>query len=149
MFEPITDNVRAALRLAFHCNKSRDAAVSDVDVIRALNSVQRSLAARLLSDANVEVSRLAAGRQVTRAELIQQANIESKRRKARYIGTEHMLLALARSPGSALATVGVTADQLDEMLSAIEQEWHRNHPPVARRLGSAVRTVLTWMRSRR
>jgi hypothetical protein len=144
MFEPITDNVRAALRLAFHCNKSRDAAVSDVDVIRALNSVQRSLAARLLSDANVEVSRLAAGRQVTRAELIQQADIESKRRKARYIGTEHLLLALARF----LASIGVTADQLDERLTAIEQEWQKNHPPLAQRLGSAVRTVLTWVRSR-
>jgi hypothetical protein len=73
---------------------------------------------------------------------------EAQRRDVRHVGTEHVLLALARLPGSVLSEHGASAEQLSEILSAVEAELQPRHPPLARRLGLRCRFRVQRVRGR-
>jgi ATP-dependent Clp protease ATP-binding subunit ClpA len=83
---------------------------------------------------------------VERLALVSQAVQVSRQHGVNYIGTEHLLLALASQPASALAACGASVDRLREALSAAEAECQRTHPPIARRVGAWCRLVLNWFR---
>ena len=145
MMERFTDNARAAVRAAFRTQPS----ASEQEILLALMWRPRGLAQRLLAGAGVDAVHLpSSSLAVERREVVARAVEEARRRGVPYVGTEHVLLAVARLPGSALASLGATAERLDDLLSVAEAEWRRTHPPLARRLGAACRTALQWLRSR-
>jgi ATP-dependent Clp protease ATP-binding subunit ClpA len=85
-------------------------------------------------------------------ELLEEALRESRRRGDSYIGTEHLLLAVARLPGGrasdALAAHGVTLERLEALLTEADAEWQRRHPSVWYRLGTAFQFVRRRLRRR-
>ena len=107
---------------------------------------QRSVAQRLLAEFGVVAHSLPAGASLDRHEIVASAVAESHRLGACYVGTEHILLAVARRPGSILRRCGVTVDRLYERIVAAEAAWRSAHPPFARRLGSTLRAVAQRMR---
>ncbi len=141
LMERICDNARQAVKVAFRHERS----VSEREVVAALAG-QRSVAQRLLGELGVVVDSLPAGQSLDRREVVASAVAESQRCRARYVGTEHILLAVARRPGSILQGCGVTADRLTALIVAAEAAWRRAHPPFARRLGFALRAVAQRLR---
>jgi hypothetical protein len=142
MMERFCDNARRAIKVAFR----HECSVSEREMVAALAG-QRGVAQRLLSEFGVVVDSLPAGQSLDRREVVASAVAESQRCRARYVGTEHVLLAVARRPGSILQRCGMTADRLSELIFAAEAAWRRAHPPFARRLGSALRAVAERLRS--
>lgn len=138
MMERFTDHARAAVRVGFRHQPN----APEQDVIAALAG--RGVAARLLHDIGFTADRLpAATAAVACRGLVGQAVQVARQRGAPYVGTEHLLLALAGLPGSALAA---HADRLGELLSAAEGQCRRARPPLARRVGGWCRSVLRWLR---
>jgi hypothetical protein len=147
MMSRFTDNARAVIRTAFGCQPATDARV----ILNVLGGQKGGLAAHILTASGVEFERLPAGcTAVGRAELVRQATNEAESRGTPYVGTEHLLLALARLQDSAPAGIGAAYDRLDTLLSAAKNEWRRTHPPLARRLGTVCRVCIQraagWMR---
>jgi hypothetical protein len=143
MMKRFTDNARAAVRSAF----GRQSMAPEGEVVAALAG--RGLATRLLRDAGLGADDLpAGGARVDRSALVTGAVEAARRRGASHVGTEHLLLAVAARPESALAALGGSAGRLGELLSAAEAEWRRSHPPAARRVGAWCRSVLRRVRSR-
>jgi Clp amino terminal domain, pathogenicity island component len=133
MMARFTDNARAVIRTAFHGNAANDLRA----ILNVLRS-QRGGPADILTAAGVDIDRLPTDySSVERTELIKTATDLAKLRGKPYVGTEHVLLALARLNDPALAA---PYERLEELLSAAEDKWRRAHPPVARRLG-------TWCRA--
>jgi hypothetical protein len=142
MMERFTDRARAAVRSAF----GRRPEAAEREVIAALLA-GRGVAAQLLRDTDFGVDGLpAGGPPVERSVLVVRATEVARRRGANHVGTEHLLLAVADLPGSALAAGGASVEHLDELLSAAEAEWRRSHPPLARRVGAWCRSILRWVR---
>lgn len=133
MMERFTDYARSAMWRGFR----RQAAAPARDVVAALAS-GRGVAGRLLREAGVAADELPAVA-VERRALIAQAADAAHRRGVNYVGTEHLLLAVAGMPGSGLAERGASAERLGELLSAAEAEW-RARPGVVRR-------AVAWLRS--
>jgi hypothetical protein len=147
MMARFTDNARAVIRTAFR----RQPATDLRDVLNVLGGRRGGLAAHILTAAGVEIERLPAGcTAVGRAELVSNATDIARSRGTPYVGTEHLLLALARLQDSALAGIGAAYGRLDTFLSAVQDEWRRAHPPLARRLGTLCRAGIQraagWMR---
>jgi ATP-dependent Clp protease ATP-binding subunit ClpA len=130
--------------------------LSEVDLLRGLIETHDGLALHLLQAAGVDLAEL-------RTELIspsgpdaqqriEQAEAESRQRGDSWIGTEHLLLAVARRPGSRagemLVARGASAQRLEQLLAQATGEWQRTHPPLLRRLGGGCRAVLNWLRKR-
>lgn len=145
MMHRFTDSARSAVRNAFR----RQPAAREQEVVTALAAQRRGLARVLLGQAGIVADELPPDTPpIERRVLVAEAGAEAQRRGVRYVGTEHVLLALARLPNSALPVRGASAEQLDSALSAIEIEWGRAHPTVARRVGAALRTILVRLRGR-
>jgi hypothetical protein len=142
MLERFRDNARRAVKVAFRHERS----VSERELIAALAG-QRGVAQRLLGEFGVVVDSLPAGQSLDRREVVASAVAESQRCRVWYVGTAHILLAVARRPGSILPRCGMTADRLSELILAAEATWRRAHPPFAWRLGSALRAVAERLRS--
>src|SRR5262249_39911053 len=101
-----------------------------------------------LAKAGVLDDRLPAGDLIDRGEVLTGAIAESRRCGAPYVGTEHILLAMARRPGSVLPGCGATADSLSELLAAAGAGGRRAHPPLAVGWGAAVGGAGGGIRSR-
>jgi hypothetical protein len=142
MLERFSDNARRAVEVAFR----HERAVSERELVAAL-ATQKGVAQRLLGEFGVMVDSLPAGESLDRGDVVTSAVAEAQRCRAWYVGTEHILLAVARRPRSILEGCGVTADRLSELIVAAEVAWRRAHPPFARRLGSALRGVAQRLRS--
>jgi hypothetical protein len=133
MFSRLTDNARAVIRTAFRHEPEADLRA----VLSALGSRKRWFAASMLSAPGVDLQLLPVGyTPVGRTDLIGDAHDISRSRGEPPVGTEHLLLALARRHDLALATIGASYEQLVELVSAANAEWHRAHPPLPRRLGA-------------
>ena len=143
MMARFCDNARCAVSVAFR----HERAVPERELIAALSG-QKGVAQFLLAELAVSCDALPAGASLDRRDVVTIAVAESQRCRASYVGTEHILLAVARRQESILRSSGVTADRLDELLVAAETAWRRAHPPFARRLGSALRAVGQHFRSR-
>ena len=145
MLGQFTDNARTALRVAFH----RRTVATERDVVAALAQRGRGVACRLLADVGVVAEDLPSSQAAfDHLELVALAVEEAQRRNVRYVGTEHVLLALARLPGSVLPERGASAERLSEILSAVEAERQPRHPPLARRLGLWCRFLVQRVRGR-
>jgi hypothetical protein len=147
MMARFTDKARAVIRTAFR----RQPATDVRGVLNLLGGQKGGVAAHVLTAAGVEIERLpAGGNAVGQAELVRKAIDIARMRGTPYVGTEHLLLALAQLQDSALAGVGAAYDRLNTFLSAAEDEWRRAHPPLARRLGDLCRAGLQraagWIR---
>ena len=133
MMARFTDNARAVIRKAFR----RHATSNLRGILRGLTGKQGGFAATLLSAVDLDVEALPEDcTSVGRTELVASAIELARLRGKPYVGTEDLLLALARQHEAALAAVGATDDRLEKLLSAAEDEWRRAHPPVLRRLGA-------------
>jgi hypothetical protein len=131
-----TDRARGMVKTTFR----RHPTAPERDVVAAMS---RGLGGHLLAKAGIVVDALSPdSRLIERRALIARAVTEARRRGDDHVGTEHLLLALARIPGSSLAACGASAEWLDEFLSAAQAEWSRSHPPLGRRLGMWCRSVL-------
>lgn len=141
-----TDNARSAIRAGFG---SQPTAIEQAKVA-SLARQPRGVAHRLLKQAGVAADDLdPATVPIERRVLVKRANEEARRRGTRYVGSEHVLLALARLPGSELATCGASHERIDKLLSEAEGEARTPHPRLARRGGEAARTALAWLRGPR
>src|SRR5687767_8290096 len=100
MMERFTDHARAAVRAGFRLQP----ATTERALITALIECRRGMAVRLLHDVRVAADTLPAVTAVIECRaLVSQAEDVARRRGVNYVGTEHLLLALASLPGSALA----------------------------------------------
>jgi ATP-dependent Clp protease ATP-binding subunit ClpA len=124
MFERYTDNLRLVIKIACKGRESRIEEVSDQDILLAIMKVQKSLAGRLLIPCSEKIT-IGLGEThssggVNAREIVQQAVAESQRRRDKHVGTEHLLLAMLRKPGSqsgaALAKQGMDLAEFDKML---------------------------------
>jgi hypothetical protein len=141
MYERFTDGARAAVKSAF----CRQTTVCERDILIALNG-SRGVAQLLMVTVGDVAGRLPnGGAMVEKRALVEGAVAEARQRGLPYVGTEHILLAVARLPGSALTSAGATAEQLDALLSAHEANWRQAHPPLSRRIGAACRTAIRWL----
>jgi ATP-dependent Clp protease ATP-binding subunit ClpA len=138
-----TDNARAAVRHGFR----RRFIADERDILAALAARRRGLAAVVLRAAGVGPSDLPAGLSLERRDLVTTATEVARQRGTNHVGTEHLLLALASRPGSALAQRGATGERLSALLSVATAEWRQAHPPVARRIGAWCRSAWQWVRS--
>jgi len=159
MFERFTDNARRAVRAARRPGKRPLAEVHAHDLLHALAEEPRGLAPWLLARAGVDLESLKAELATSEVapgpggrEWFERARQEARRRGDNYVGTEHLLLAVAQLPANrareALATHGVTPERLEALLTEADAEWRRRHPPLARRIGAAVRITLRRLRGR-
>jgi hypothetical protein len=145
MMERFTDAARSAIRAGF----SGQPAATERDVIVAVADQGRGLARLLHSAVGAAADDWPADTvSVERHALIVQAGKEAQRRGVPYVGAEHLLLAVARLPGSALPRRGLSADHLEEQLSAAESGLRRGKHTRARRLGAACRSALRRLRGR-
>jgi hypothetical protein len=120
-----TDNACAAVMAGFRGRPS----APERDVVAAL-AAGCGVAPRLLRDAGVSADALSASTTVVQLQaLVREAVEESRQQGVAYIGTDHILLAIARNPDSALAMSGASADRLQVIQSVVEAEWRRAHPP--------------------
>ncbi len=147
MMARFTDNARAVVRIAF----GRESAADLRTIMAVLSGQSGGLAAGILTATSIEIELVPAGcGAVDRAELVKAATELARSRGKPYVGTEHILLALARLQNSALTAIGAAYERLDRYLSAAEDEWRRAHPPVAHRLGTLCRASLQraagWIR---
>src|SRR5688572_11986853 len=109
MFGRFTDNARSALRAAFR----RRSSAPERDIVAALTRRHRYVAGRVLERAGIAAGTLPpASPQVERRALVAGAVDEARLRGVDYVGTEHVLLALARAPGSVMASSGASAERL-------------------------------------
>jgi hypothetical protein len=138
-----TDNARAAVKTAF-----RSQPVStEHDLIAALTKRNRGVAIHLLAETGVTIGALPANAiPIERRWLLRRANEIARQRGVNYVGTEHLLIAIAGLPNSGLAAKGVSAERLGTMLSLAEAKWKKTHPPIARRVGAWCRSVVKWVR---
>ncbi len=143
MMDRFTDNARAAVRAGFR----RQPATTERALLAALAERGRGVAVRLLHDLGITVDALPANTALIECRaLVSQAEEVARQRGVNYIGTEHLLLALASLPGSGLAACGASADRLDEALSSTEAKYRRAHRPLARRVGEWCRSLSQWVR---
>ena len=141
--ERFTDNARAVVRAGFR----RQPATTERALVTALAARGPGVAVRLLHGLGVTADTLPADAAVIECRaLVSRAEEVARRRGVNYVGTEHLLLALAGLPGSTLAACGASADRLGEALSTAEAERRRAHPPLAHRIGAWCRSVLQWIR---
>jgi len=137
MLGRFTDNARAVVQESFHRNPT----ASERDILMAITGRPRGLATQVLATAGVAVDDFRSdGISLDRPTLVAEAVAEAQRCDVRYIGTEHILLAVARHPESGLSRLGIT-ERLDALLSTAVEEWHRAHPPLIRRLWAAWRRL--------
>src|SRR3954447_9607021 len=103
MFERWTDNARRVLRRARQPGRRPLSALSGVDILRGLIESPDGLTPRLLQAAGVDLAelrtRLTPPGGSDAQQVLEQAAAESRQRGDRWIGTEHLLLAVARQPG--------------------------------------------------
>lgn len=133
MLGRFTDNARAVVQESLHRNPT----ASERDILTAIAGRPRGLATQLLATAGVAVDDFRSdGILLDRPTLVAEAVAEAQRWGVKYIGTEHVLLAVARHPESGLSQLGVT-ERLDVLLSTAVEEWKRAHPPLTRRLWAA------------
>jgi len=143
MVHRLTDSAGAALRDGFR----RRVEAPERDVVAALAKPD-AVARRLLAAAGVAPGDLAAdGVSVGHRELLALGVEVARQRGVGYVGTEHLLLAVAGLPGSALAKCGATPEVLGEWLSAIVGE-SPAHPGTIRRLAGWCRRACQWSRGR-
>ncbi len=136
MMARFTDSARTVIRTSFRGQPSADIQ----GILLALGGRKVGLAAHILTAAGVEIECLPPGcTAVGRAELVSNATDIALSRGTPYVGTVHLLLALARLQDTALAGIGAAYDRLETFLSAVEDELRRAHPPLARRLGTLCR----------
>lgn len=136
-----TDNARGAMRTAFR-NAS---AASEREVIVALTKC--GLAARLLQEVGVTPnSILVDGPLVQKRLLVTHADARRRGLGEKHVGTEHLLLALASMPGSALAACGASAERLGRMALSSKADWQQRNPPIARRIVAWCLSVCAWRR---
>jgi hypothetical protein len=147
MMERFTDSAREALQSGF----AQQPVVPERDVIAGLMAVRSGVAYRMLSRAGITEFNLWSGPPfVEWRELIEQATAEAEKQGVDFVGTEHLLLALARQKESSLTGLGASADRLGELLTAIEDERHKARPPwVARRIGMWCRIAFRWAAGQR
>ncbi len=108
-----TDNARAVVKGAF----GRESCASERSILLVLAKEAGSLGWRSLEKAGVDLEKLSGdGVTVGRDGLIAQAGEEARRLGVNYVGTEHVLLAVVRLPGSGLVGLGVTAEKLEEQI---------------------------------
>jgi hypothetical protein len=139
-----TDAARSTMHFAFR----RLPTATERDVVAALIG-RHCLAARLLSQAGVTAHDLPTEASlIEKRELLARAVEVARRHDANFVGTEHILLALAGMPDSGFDRCGASAERLAELLKVTEAEWHRAHPPLARRLGKWFRAAVPWLRGR-
>lgn len=156
MFERWTDNFRRVLRRARQSGRRPMSEVCGVDILRGLIEMPDSLAFRTLQAAGVKPAelrpRLISPSASDAQQVIERAAAESRQRGDQWIGTEHLLLALARRPGGRAAELlegqGASAERLEQLLAETVAEWRRTHPPLMRKLGAACRAALVWLRGR-
>jgi ATP-dependent Clp protease ATP-binding subunit ClpA len=143
MMERFTDNARATIRAAFR----QQTHVSEGDILIILGERPRNVALRLLTEAGFRMDKLEGGHfEFSRKVLITSAIVEAKGRKSRYVGTQHILLALARLPDSGIAKQGLTPKRLEALLSIIEAEERQANPSSISLWGLAFR--LAWQKLR-
>ncbi len=142
MMERFTDNAHAAVRAGFRGQPT----ATERALLAALAERGRGVAVRLVHDLGITADTLPANTAVIECRaLVSQAEDVARRCCVNYVGTEHLLLALASLPGSALAACGASADRLGEALSTAGAERRRAHRPLARRIGEWCRLVfLQW-----
>lgn len=119
MYERFTDRARRVVRTAYGPRSRRRAEVTEAEVVAALGACG-GVAGALLSGLGA-----GAGSPAGLAPLVgcralaQSANAEARRLGCSYVGTEHLLLALAQTAGSGLPAAGATAEVVEARLAEI------------------------------
>ncbi len=153
MFERWTDNFRAVLSAARRPGRRTLDKVSEGDILRAIVEAPESLGTRLLNAAGVDLRRLQVGLRPSIGfdliHLIEEAGAESRRRGDRWVGTEHLLLALARYTPSHVSDLlsgeGASLERLEQILEEARQQ---GPPPLSSRLRIAWSAFFNWIRKR-
>jgi hypothetical protein len=134
MMERFSDNARLVVSNSFR----HEAVVQLRDVVQALAG--RGIAERLLREARVVAAELPVV-MIEQHTLVALAEEIAHGGNSKYVGTQHLLLAMASMPGSGLAERGASAERLGELLSAIEFEW-QSRPSLIGRFVAWCRSVL-------
>jgi hypothetical protein len=104
MLERFTHIARVVIEESFRS----DVIASEVDILRSIARQPRSFASQVLASVGAEADLISPGRvAIDRLALITEAVEQARRYPIDYVGTEHVLLALARNPESGLYRLGV------------------------------------------
>ena len=119
MYERFTDRARRVVRVAYGPRSQRRPEATEAEVVAALLGCG-GVAAEMLRDSGIGVGSLAGSSlPVECRAFAKSANEEAWRAGMNYVGTEHILLALARTPGSGLPAAGATPEALEARLGDI------------------------------
>jgi len=151
-----TDAMRRVIKDASKGKASRFD-VCDRDILMAILKLKKGLAARQAApDEEIVEQALAemtSGVHVNGEQLVQQAVVESKRRGDWHIGTEHLLLAMLRSPessaGSALIKAGMNLDGFEKWMTEASSRRQVTIGRWARKLGLKCRGIYLLLAGRR
>jgi hypothetical protein len=131
MFERWTDNVRRVLRRARQPGRRPLSELSGADILRGLIEMPDGLAHRVLQAAGVDLAELRTGLIPPSGsdgqQVIEQAAAEARQRGDRWIGTEHLLLAVARRSGGRVLVILAGAGGLLPM--ALSADKGTGEPP--------------------
>ena len=113
MYERFTDNARRVVRVAYGPRSQRRVEAPESEVVTALLAGGGYAGGRLRS---LGIAAVESARPVERDELARGATDEARWHGVPYVGSEHVVIALARQPGSALPALGATPEALAEWL---------------------------------